>query len=468
MTYIGNPQGTGFSKIDSQQFSGTGSATAFTMRHPVSQAEHVAVYVNNVRQDPHMAYTVSGTTLTFTEAPSNATNNIYVVYLGGAINTTELPTDVSLGVKGGIINAPSIFKHGEIQTGAYFPAANTVALVQGGKEILRANNSLLELKISGTTVATVNSTGINITGGIFDDGTQITSTPTVSANTQFNAGVITAHAIASGNVGRTELKSNDLLSANTQFDAGIITQHAIAAGNVVTSKLNDAAVTGAKIADNTISAAKMTSAFINANTDFASALVDASNIKADAINPQHIADGAINANTMIAANIIDASNIKAGAVGSSELATGAVSANTKMAADVVGARELRIGNVAAANGVFTHNAHTYAKAQRSRVETVTVGAANVTIDLANTNVFNLTLGTNSNLNRPSNITVGQAGTIFVSQDGTGSRTLSYSSVWDFVGGTAPTLTTTASAVDRIDYVVFSTSRIQAVATLAYS
>ena len=212
----------------------------------------------------------------------------------------------------------------------------------------------------------------------------------------------------------------------------------------------------------------MTSAFINANTDFASALVDASNIKADAINPQHIADGAINANTMIAANIIDASNIKAGAVGASELATGAVSANTKMAADVVGARELRIGNVAAANGVFTHNAHTYAKAQRSRVETVTVGAANVTIDLANTNVFNLTLGTNSNLNRPSNITVGQAGTIFVSQDGTGSRTLSYSSVWDFVGGTAPTLTTTASAVDRIDYVVFSTSRIQAVATLAYS
>ena len=181
----------------------------------------------------------------------------------------------------------------------------------------------------------------------------------------------------------------------------------------------------------------MASAFINANTDFASALVDASNIKTDAIGPQHIQDGAISANTM-------------------------------MTADVVGARELRIGNVAAANGVFTHNNNTYAKAQRSRVESITVGAANVAINFANTNVFNLTLGTNSNLNKPSNITVGQAGTIFVSQDGTGSRTLSYSSVWDFVGGTAPTLTTTASAVDRIDYVVFSTTRIQAVATLAYS
>jgi hypothetical protein len=464
MTYIGNPQGTGFSKIDSQQFSGTGSATAFTMRHPVSQAEHVAVYVNNVRQDPHMAYTVSGTTLTFTEAPSNATNNIYVVYLGGAINTTELPTDVSLGVKGGIINAPSIFKHGEIQTGAYFPAANTVALVQGGKEILRANNSLLELKISGTTVATINSTGLNISGSVFDDGTALISS--VSANTQLGSGVVTQHAIASGNV------------VTSTINNGAVTAAKIAAGNVVTAAINDQAVTGAKIADNTISAAKMTSAFINANTDFASALVDASNIKADAIGPQHIQDGAINANTMIAANIIDASNIKAGAVGSSELATGAVSANTKIGANIIdasnikaaaiGISELDVGGVAAGNGVFTHNAHTYAKAQRSRVESVTVGAANVTIDLANTNVFNLTLGTNSNLNRPSNITVGQAGTIFVSQDGTGSRTLSYSSVWDFVGGTAPTLTTTASAVDRIDYVVFSTSRIQAVATLAYS
>jgi len=475
MTYIGNPQGTGFSKIDSQQFSGTGSATAFTMRHPVSQAEHVSVYVNNVRQDPHMAYTVSGTTLTFTEAPSNATNNIYVVYLGGAINTTELPPDVNLSLRGGIINAPSIHRHGEIQTGAYFPAANTIALVQGGKEILRANNSLLELKISGTTVATINSTGMNIVGSVFDDGTALGS---ITANTQLGSAVVTAHAIAAGNVGSSELRSSGLLTANTQFASGIITQHAIASGNVVTSTLNAGAVTDAKIAIGTISGSKLATGAISANTLIGSGVVDASNIKNDAINPQHIADGAINANTMIAANIIDASNIKAGAVGTSELAsasvtgtelaTGAVSANTKMAADVVGARELRIGNVAAANGVFTHNAHTYAKAQRSRVETVTVGAANVTIDLANTNVFNLTLGTNSNLNRPSNITVGQAGTIFVSQDGTGSRTLSYSSVWDFIGGTAPTLTTTASAVDRIDYVVFSTSRIQAVATLAYS
>ena len=111
--------------------------------------------------------------------------------------------------------------------------------------------------------------------------------------------MITAHAIATGNVGKTELKSSDLLSANTQFNAGIITQHAIAAGNVATSKINTGAITDAKIALGTISGNKLASGFIDANTDFASALIDASVIKADAINPQHIADGAINANTMI-------------------------------------------------------------------------------------------------------------------------------------------------------------------------
>jgi len=64
--------------------------------------------------------------------------------------------------------------------------------------------------------------------------------------------------------------------------------------------------------------------------------------------------------------------------------------------------------------------------------------------------------------------VGQTGSIFVVQDGTGSRTLSFGTYWDFAGGTAPTLTTTASAVDRIDYIVRTSTSIHAVATLDYS
>ena len=59
---------------------------------------------------------------------------------------------------------------------------------------------------------------------------------------------------------------------------------------------------------------------------------------------------------------------------------------------------------------------------------------------------------------------GQTGSIFVTQDGTGSRTLSYGTSWEFPAATAPTLTTTAAAVDRIDYIVKSSTSIQAVAT----
>ena len=310
----------------------------------------------------------------------------------------------------------------------------------------------------------------------------------INANTVLGDNVITANLIKTGAVGPTEIAAG-AVSANTKLADGVVTQNVIAAGNVVTSKINDGAVTAAKIAAGnvvtaaindgavtdakiaagTISASKMASGFVNANTDFAAGVITAHAIAAGNVGSSELrSSGLLTANTQFNSGIVTAHAIATGAVGPTELAAGAVSANTKMAADVVGAREIRIGNLAAANAVFTHNSSTYAKAQLGRVESVTVGAANVTINFANCNIFNLTLGTNSNLNRPSNIAVGQAGTIFVTQDGTGSRTLSYSSVWDFIGGTAPTLTTTASAVDRIDYVVYSTSRIQAVATLAYS
>jgi len=199
--------------------------------------------------------------------------------------------------------------------------------------------------------------------------------------------------------------------------------------------------------------------------------------------------GAITANTVLTTGVITADLIATGAVGPTEIATGGVSANTKigsgaitavnLAADsisavkiqgnAVGASELNanacVGDIAASNGVFTHNSHTYAKAQSGRVESVTVGAANVQLNFANANIFNLTLGINTHLNLPSNPTVGQGGSIIVTQDGTGSRTLSYAGAWEFPSGTAPTLSTTANAQDRIDYLVVAANAIHAVASL---
>ncbi len=109
----------------------------------------------------------------------------------------------------------------------------------------------------------------------------------------------------------------------------------------------------------------------------------------------------------------------------------------------------------------------YTKAQRGTIETLTDGAT-ITPDFATANNYTVTLAGNRTLANPTNLTAGQSGSIFVVQDGTGSRTLAYGSYWDFAGGTAPTLSTAAASVDRIDYVVRTTGSIHAVFTALYS
>lgn len=103
---------------------------------------------------------------------------------------------------------------------------------------------------------------------------------------------------------------------------------------------------------------------------------------------------------------------------------------------------------------------TFTAAQRGAVTALTDGAT-ITPDFAVANNFSVTLGGNRTLANPTNQTAGQGGSIVITQDGTGSRTLAFGSNWKFPGGTAPTLTTTASAVDVLVYQVESASRITA-------
>ena len=109
----------------------------------------------------------------------------------------------------------------------------------------------------------------------------------------------------------------------------------------------------------------------------------------------------------------------------------------------------------------------FTAAQRGAITALTDGAT-ITPDFAVANNFSVTLGGNRTMANPSNLVAGQSGSIFIVQDGTGSRTLAWGSYWDFAAGTAPTLTTTAGAVDRVDYIVRTTGSIHAVFTGDYS
>ena len=106
---------------------------------------------------------------------------------------------------------------------------------------------------------------------------------------------------------------------------------------------------------------------------------------------------------------------------------------------------------------------------RYAVEIATLtDAATITPDFGANQNLTVTLAGNRTLANPTNIVVGQTGSIFLVQDGTGSRTLSFDTYYDFAGGTAPTISTTAAAVDRIDYIVRTATSIHCVFTADYS
>ena len=94
MAYIGTNAPTGFSTSAKDTFSGDNSTTAFTMSRGQSTGNDVQVFVDNVRQEPIIAYNVSGATLTFTEAPPTGTNNIYCVHNSTQATSVLPPTDL--------------------------------------------------------------------------------------------------------------------------------------------------------------------------------------------------------------------------------------------------------------------------------------------------------------------------------------------------------------------------------------
>lgn len=77
--------------------------------------------------------------------------------------------------------------------------------------------------------------------------------------------------------------------------------------------------------------------------------------------------------------------------------------------------------------------------------------ATITFDLASANIHTVTLGGNRTL-ALSNPSTGQCFMLRLLQDGTGSRTVTWFTTIKWAGGSAPTLTTTASKADMIGFV----------------
>lgn len=138
MAYLGNTPTTQSFISGTDYFNGDGSTTAFTLTRRVNSVNDVEAVINNVVQQPNTAYNISGTTITFTSAPSAGTGNIYVRYLSTTTqsvtpsqntvswNTLDTNTQNDLGIsfKNRIINGGMVID--QRNAGASItPTANT-------------------------------------------------------------------------------------------------------------------------------------------------------------------------------------------------------------------------------------------------------------------------------------------------------------------------------------------------------
>ena len=149
MPYIGNEPSADFTSLTKQDLTGS-SGGSVTLSHAVANAEDVALYINNVRQEPTTSYTTDGTILSFVGYTVSASDDIYVLFLGKAIQTT-VPPDGSVGTAKIADDAVNLTS----KVTGVLPVAN------GGTGATSFVNTYTQL---GTTTATTSGESVTITG----------------------------------------------------------------------------------------------------------------------------------------------------------------------------------------------------------------------------------------------------------------------------------------------------------------
>ena len=149
MPYIGNEPSANFTSLTKQDLTGS-SGGSVTLSHAVANAEDVALYINNVRQEPTTSYTTDGTILSFVGYTVSASDDIYVLFLGKAIQTT-VPPDGSVGTAKLADDAVNLTS----KVTGVLPVAN------GGTGATSFVNTYTQL---GTTTATTSGESVTITG----------------------------------------------------------------------------------------------------------------------------------------------------------------------------------------------------------------------------------------------------------------------------------------------------------------
>lgn len=215
MAYIGNTPTSQAFVSATDNFSGDGTNTAFTLSRTVLSSNDILVVVNNVEQQPS-TYSVSGTTLTFSAAPSSGTDNVYVRYLSTNIQT--------IGLSQGSVGASQLSATGTPSSSTYLRGDNSWAAISipAAPQILPITAS-----VSGNALTiTLNPTSLDFRSSSLASGTvntRVISSPismTVSSGSTLgtiNATQSKLIVLALDNAGTVELAVVNI-AGGTQLD----------------------------------------------------------------------------------------------------------------------------------------------------------------------------------------------------------------------------------------------------------
>ena len=317
------------------------------------------------------------------------------------------------------------------------------------------------------TVGAVSAANIYATTGIFVGGDAVATSAdiqAVSALASANAAAITSINTVVANVSAlTSVNAAAITSINTVVanvsaltsvnTAAITSINTVVAAVSALTSVNAAAITSINTVVEAVSA--LTSVNTAAITSINTVITDLSATFATSIDNRTAAITSVNTvitnlsatmATSIANHLPLAGGTLTGTVSGTDFYVSAVA----IGVDALLGKELRIGTAAVADIVSLTD------------------AANIAVDFNTGQNFAITLAGNRTLDNPTNCVAGQVGSIFIVQDGTGTRTLAFGSNWGFPDGTAPVISTSINSVDRLDYIVRTSTDVHSLVTKAYS
>lgn len=202
------------SSFTSQAFSGTGVQTVFTLSTAPSSIQSLLVFVSGLRLRPTLDYTVASTTLTFTVAPANATNNISVLVVTTlAVGT---PDDNSISTAKIQNGAVSLDKLAIDSVDSSKIVNGTIVVGDLNASVLVASN--VTNTPAGNIVATNVQTALNeLDSEKVPKGSVTTSSLTQSTNKLLGRSTASTGAIEELTVGSNLTLSAGTLSANNQL-----------------------------------------------------------------------------------------------------------------------------------------------------------------------------------------------------------------------------------------------------------